>query len=74
MKPDDVRKAHQAIAVMYSLVFGVEGVATVATILRDELAQNLRLLGAQKLSDLSPRMVSLFRVSIASISDSFDFI
>lgn len=55
--------ADQQITVMYSLIFGDEGVATVATILRDELAQNLRLLGAQKLSDLNPRMVSLFGVS-----------
>ena len=42
---------------MYSLVFGDAGVATVTQILRDEITQNLRLLGATKLSELNPAMV-----------------
>ncbi|BGP40470.1 hypothetical protein JCM10449v2_004432 [Rhodotorula kratochvilovae] len=43
---------------MYSLAFGDEGVSKVATILRDELAQNTRLLGATKLSEVVPAMVN----------------
>ncbi|GAA6012024.1 hypothetical protein JCM11491_000141 [Sporobolomyces phaffii] len=43
---------------MYSLVFGDAGVDHVATILRDELAQNVRLVGATKLSDLDPALVN----------------
>ncbi|GAA5865688.1 hypothetical protein JCM1840_003219 [Sporobolomyces johnsonii] len=43
---------------MYSLVFGDDGVNQVATILRDELAQNVRLIGATKLSELSPSLVN----------------
>lgn len=43
---------------MYSLVFGDEGVNQVATILRDELAQNTRLVGATRLSELSASMVN----------------
>ncbi|GAA6052900.1 hypothetical protein JCM3770_004399 [Rhodotorula araucariae] len=43
---------------MYSLAFGDEGVSKVATILRDELAQNTRLLGAAKLGEVVPAMVN----------------
>ncbi|GAA6000038.1 hypothetical protein JCM10207_006024 [Rhodosporidiobolus poonsookiae] len=43
---------------MYSLAFGDEGVNKVATILRDELAQNTRLLGATKLGEIVPGMVN----------------
>jgi L-lactate dehydrogenase (cytochrome) len=43
---------------MYSLTFGDAGVDKVASILRDEIAQNIRLLGATKLSELSPNMVN----------------
>ncbi|GAA6028416.1 hypothetical protein JCM8097_007020 [Rhodosporidiobolus ruineniae] len=43
---------------MYSLAFGDSGVDTVATILRDELAQNTRLLGATKLAEVVPSMVN----------------
>ncbi|TNY24809.1 cytochrome b2 [Rhodotorula diobovata] len=43
---------------MYSLAFGDAGVSKVATILRDELAQNTRLLGATKLSEVVPAMVN----------------
>jgi len=46
------------LSVMYSLVFGDEGVNQVATILRDELAQNVRLVGATKLSELSSALVN----------------
>lgn len=48
----------RAHAVMYSLAFGDAGVSKVATILRDELAQNTRLLGATKLSEVVPAMVN----------------
>ncbi|GAA5948097.1 hypothetical protein JCM3765_007108 [Sporobolomyces pararoseus] len=43
---------------MYSLVFGDEGVNQVATILRDELAQNVRLVGSTSLSQLNPSLVN----------------
>ncbi|GAA5925027.1 hypothetical protein JCM10213_000509 [Rhodosporidiobolus nylandii] len=43
---------------MYSLAFGDAGVSRVATILRDELAQNTRLLGATKLDEVVPAMVN----------------
>jgi L-lactate dehydrogenase (cytochrome) len=43
---------------MYSLAFGDAGVNKVATILRDEIAQNTRLLGATKLSELVPSMLN----------------
>lgn len=43
---------------MYSLTFGDAGVSHVASILRSELAQNLRLLGATSLAELSPSMVN----------------
>jgi isopentenyl diphosphate isomerase/L-lactate dehydrogenase-like FMN-dependent dehydrogenase len=47
---------------MYSLVFGDEGVAKVTGIIRAELEQNLRLVGATKLSDLSPSVVNTSRL------------
>ncbi|GAA5839226.1 hypothetical protein JCM11251_006012 [Rhodosporidiobolus azoricus] len=43
---------------MYSLAFGDAGVNAVASILRDELAQNTRLLGATKLDEVVPSMVN----------------
>ncbi|GAA5893659.1 FMN-dependent alpha-hydroxy acid dehydrogenase [Sporobolomyces salmoneus] len=43
---------------MYSLAFGDDGVNQVATILRDELAQNVRLVGSTKLSQLEPSLVN----------------
>lgn len=43
---------------MYSLAFGDEGVNQVATILRDELAQNVRLVGSTKLSQLNPSLLN----------------
>ncbi|GAA5835530.1 hypothetical protein JCM3766R1_006440 [Sporobolomyces carnicolor] len=43
---------------MYSLAFGDDGVNHVATILRDELAQNVRLVGATTLSELDPSLVN----------------
>ncbi|GAA5978120.1 hypothetical protein JCM5350_007402 [Sporobolomyces pararoseus] len=43
---------------MYSLVFGEEGVNQVATILRDELAQNVRLVGSTSLSQLNSSLVN----------------
>lgn len=43
---------------MYSLTFGDDGVRKVATILRDELAQNMRLLGATTIKELVPEMVN----------------
>lgn len=43
---------------MYSLAFGDAGVQKVATILRDELAQNTRLLGATSLEQVVPAMVN----------------
>ncbi|GAA5959291.1 hypothetical protein JCM21900_003917 [Sporobolomyces salmonicolor] len=43
---------------MYSLVFGDDGVNQVATILRDELAQNVRLIGATKLGELHDSLVN----------------
>ncbi|KAL8276641.1 hypothetical protein RQP46_010990 [Phenoliferia psychrophenolica] len=43
---------------MYALAFGQPGVQKVADILRDEVAQNLRLLGATKISELTPAMVN----------------
>ena len=43
---------------MYSLVFGDEGVNQVATILRDELAQNVRLVGSTSLSQLNSSLVN----------------
>ncbi|GAA5921744.1 hypothetical protein JCM3775_001798 [Rhodotorula graminis] len=43
---------------MYSLAFGDAGVNKVATILRDELAQNTRLLGATKLDEIVPSMLN----------------
>lgn len=43
---------------MYSLAFGDDGVNHVATILRDELAQNVRLVGATTLSQLDPSLVN----------------
>ncbi|GAA5862666.1 hypothetical protein JCM8547_003506 [Rhodosporidiobolus lusitaniae] len=43
---------------MYSLAFGDQGVDKVATILRDELAQNTRLLGATKIDEVVPAMVN----------------
>ncbi|BGP16578.1 hypothetical protein JCM10213v2_004580 [Rhodosporidiobolus nylandii] len=46
------------IGLMYSLAFGDAGVSRVATILRDELAQNTRLLGATKLDEVVPAMVN----------------
>jgi len=42
----------------YSLAFGDDGVTTVTNILRSEISSNLRLLGATKLSELSPSMVN----------------
>jgi L-lactate dehydrogenase (cytochrome) len=47
---------------MYSLTFGDEGPLKVATIMRDELAQNLRLLGATRIDELSPSMVNATRL------------
>jgi len=44
--------------VMYSLVFGQAGPDRVIEILAAEMAQNLRLLGATKLSELTPAMVN----------------
>lgn len=51
--------AHKAstLTVMFSLVFGDEGVSTVTSILRDEMKQNLRLLGATSIKELVPAMV-----------------
>ncbi len=43
---------------MYSLAFGDDGVATVASILRAEIEQNLRLLGCTDVSQLRPEMVN----------------
>jgi L-lactate dehydrogenase (cytochrome) len=43
---------------MYSLAFGDEGVNQVAMILRDELAQNVRLVGSTKLSQLDRSIVN----------------
>ena len=43
---------------MYSLVFGQAGPDRVIEILGDEIGQNLRLLGATKLSELTPAMVN----------------
>lgn len=43
---------------MYSLVFGDEGVNAVIRILRDEIAQNLRLLGGTQLSHITLDMVN----------------
>lgn len=43
---------------MYSLVFGDEGVRAVTDILQAEISQNLRLLGADRLSKLNPSMVN----------------
>ncbi|KAM0752347.1 hypothetical protein T439DRAFT_342562 [Meredithblackwellia eburnea MCA 4105] len=43
---------------MYSLIFGEEGVKTVASILQSEIAGSLRLLGATSLSELTPAMVN----------------
>lgn len=43
---------------MYSLVFGDDGVRKVSTVLRDEMAQNMRLLGATSIKELVPEMVN----------------
>lgn len=43
---------------MYSLTFGDTGVTRVTEILRQELAQNLRLLGATALTELRSSMVN----------------
>lgn len=43
---------------MYSLVFGDEGVNKVATVLREELAQNARLMGATSMKEVVPAMVN----------------
>ncbi|KWU47086.1 hypothetical protein RHOSPDRAFT_28145 [Rhodotorula sp. JG-1b] len=43
---------------MYSLAFGDQGAERVATILREELEQNTRLLGATKLGEVVPAMVN----------------
>ncbi|KAK4335178.1 putative Cytochrome b2, mitochondrial (putative) [Rhodotorula toruloides] len=43
---------------MYSLVFGDEGVNKVATVLREELAQNARLMGATSMTEVVPSMVN----------------
>ncbi|GAA6060003.1 hypothetical protein JCM10212_001161 [Sporobolomyces blumeae] len=43
---------------MYSLAFGDDGVVKAATILRDELAQNVRLVGATRISELGPSLVN----------------
>lgn len=43
---------------MFSLIFGEEGVQTLTTIMKDEISQNMRLLGADSLAKLSPAMVN----------------
>lgn len=57
MSLDGYRLIFASPEVMYALAFGQPGVQTAVNILRDEIAQNLRLLGATKLSELTPAMV-----------------
>lgn len=56
--PELTSLPHANATVMYSLVFGDDGVRKASTILRDELAQNMRLLGATSVAELVPEMVN----------------
>ncbi|GAA5925853.1 FMN-dependent alpha-hydroxy acid dehydrogenase [Sporobolomyces koalae] len=57
---------------MYSLTFGQEGVNQVATILRDELAQNVRLVGSTQLSQLEPTIVNATELERNLYSGPYD--
>ncbi|GAA5983167.1 hypothetical protein JCM10908_000181 [Rhodotorula pacifica] len=57
---------------MYSLAFGDQGTQRVATILREELEQNTRLLGANKVGEIVPRMVNTTELERNLYSGPYD--
>lgn len=57
---------------MYSLAFGDQGTQRVATILREELEQNTRLLGATKLDEVVPAMVNTTELERNLYSGPYD--
>ncbi|POY70468.1 hypothetical protein BMF94_6536 [Rhodotorula taiwanensis] len=57
---------------MYALAFGDEGTQRVATILREELKQNTRLLGATKMSEVLPSMLNTTEIERNLYSGPYD--